>query len=294
MTGVESTDIRGLAPSIIRRHPLPAFFCIAFAISWLLWGSLFFIAPEGWDITASPAVLLPALLGGIGSSASGIVVIAASQGKGGLRSLFGRLRQRTNPVWYVLAFSVVPAMLMLMLAVNGTALDQDLAGKLGTGAMIGGVAALIEEFGWRGFALPALQKKYGSAIVAGIMLGSIWAFWHILPSYWGSGSSYGQLWLPSFLVFALSLVAYSVFITWVFNRTKGNMLVAILLHATYSGSQFVLFPLQASPVENIQLSAVFMALLWAFAGLLLIVKPKGIRKDSPEYTYHAEVDEKRS
>lgn len=269
--------VRGWPSGLFRRHPLPAFFVIAFAISWSLWGSLFFTAPEGWDITASPAVLLPALLGGIGSSASGIIVIAVSRGKDGLRLLFGRLRQKANPAWYVLAFSAVPLMLALTLAVTGTTLDQDLASKLGTGAMIGGVAALIEEFGWRGFALPALQKKYNSAVIASIMLGSIWAFWHIVPSYWGSGASYGPLWLPSFLVFAISLVAYSVFITWVFNRTKGNMLIAVLLHAVYSGSQFVLFPLTASPIENIQLVGVFMVILWIVASSLLVFRPKGMR-----------------
>jgi membrane protease YdiL (CAAX protease family) len=250
---------------------------LAFAISWSLWGSLFFIAPEGWDITASPAVLLPALLGGIGSSASGMIVIAFSQGRAGLRSLFGRLRQKAHPAWYILALSAVPLMLLTTLAFTGTPLDRDVASKIGTGAMIGGVAALIEEFGWRGFALPALQKKYGSVVTASIMLGAIWAFWHVVPSYWGSSASYGSLWLPSFLVFAFSLVAYSVFITWVFNRTKGNMLIAILLHAVYSGSQFVLFPLEAAPIENILLTGAFMAILWAIAGSLLVFKLKGMR-----------------
>lgn len=273
-----SADIRGGPSGIIRRHPLPAFFVMAFAISWSLWGSLFFLAPGGWDVTADATVLLPALLGGIGSSSSGIIVTAISQGRAGMRSLFGRLRQRASPAWYALALFPVPVMLLAILAMTDTALDSDISGKIGIGIMIGGVAALIEEFGWRGFALPALQRKYNSVIISGIILGAIWASWHAIAAYWGKAASYGPLWLPDFLIFSLSLVAYSVLIAWVFNRTKGNMLIAILLHAAYSGSQYVLFPLSATPSENIQLGGAFMVLLWAVACSLLIIRPKGIRR----------------
>lgn len=141
---------------------------MAFAISWSLWSSLFFLAPEGWDITAGAVVLLPALLGGIGSSASGIIVIWTSHGKDGLRSLFGRLRQKASPVWYVAAFLTVPALIAVALIMTGTELDADVSTKIGIGLMVGGVAALIEEFGWRGFALPALQRKYNSVIISKI------------------------------------------------------------------------------------------------------------------------------
>lgn len=278
MPDAASADIRARPSGIFRRHPLPMFFALTFAISWSLWGSLFFLAPAGWDITADPLILLPALLGGVGSSASGVIVILASQGRAGLRLLFGRLGQKASPAWYAMALFMVPVMLVATLTMTGTALDADVSGKIGTGLMIGGVAALIEEFGWRGFALPALQKKYGSAIISGIILGAIWASWHTLPAYWGKATAYGSLWLPDFAVFALSLVAYSVFITWVFNRTKGNMLIAILLHAAYSGSQYVLFPLSATANENMQLAGVFMVLLWVVAGALLILRPRGMRR----------------
>lgn len=273
-----SADVCGGPSEIIRRHPLPVFFGLAFALSWSLWGSLFFLAPEGWDVTAGATVLLPALLGGIGSSASGIIVTAISHGRAGLLSLFGRLIQRASPAWYALALFPVPVMLVATLSMTGTALDSDISSKLRIGIMIGGVAALIEEFGWRGFALPALQRKYNSVIISGIILGAIWTSWHAIAAYWGKAISYGPLWLPDFLIFALSLVAYSVFIAWVFNRTKGNMLIAILLHAAYSGSQYVLLPLSATPSENIQLGGAFTVLLWAVAGSLLIVRPKGMRK----------------
>jgi hypothetical protein len=254
------------------------FFGLAFAISWSMWGSLFFLAPGGWDISAEPLVLLPALFGGIGSSASGVIVVLACHGKCGLRTLFGRLKQRARPAWYAMALLTVPVLLAATLIMTGVELDADISSKIGTGMMIGAMAALIEEFGWRGFALPALQKKYNNAIIASVLLGVIWASWHTLPAYWGKAGSYGSLWLPDFLIFALSLVAYSVFIAWIFNRTKGNMLIAVLLHATYTGSQYVLLPLSSSPSENIQLAGVFMVILWVAAGMLLILRPRGMEK----------------
>lgn len=88
-------------------------------------------------------MLLPALLGGIGSSASGIIVTAISQGRKDLRSLFGRLRQRASPVWYALALVTVPVMLVATLSITGTALDSDSSSKISIGIMIGGVEQLV-------------------------------------------------------------------------------------------------------------------------------------------------------
>jgi hypothetical protein len=58
------------------------------------------------------------------------------------------------------------------------------------------------------------------------------------------------------------------------------MLIAIILHATYTGSQFVLFPPMSTGIENIQFTGVFMALLWIVAALLMVVKPRDMTNES--------------
>jgi len=91
-----------------------------------------------------------------------------------------------------------------------------------------------EEFGWRGFALPRLQSKYG-ALIASLLIGAIWGFWH-LPSFFAPQgvvgvltSAIGYIFIP---LYALGTIANSIFMTWLYNRSKRSALVAgIIWHA---------------------------------------------------------------
>ena len=78
-----------------------------------------------------------------------------------------------------------------------------------------------EEIGWRGFALPRLLERW-NAFTASLILGVVWALWH-LP-YFFFGMPY------SFLIYALYLLAVSVLMTWIFNHTQGSLLVAVIFH----------------------------------------------------------------
>jgi len=96
---------------------------------------------------------------------------------------------------------------------------------------------LFEEIGWRGFALPRLQQRWGP-LAGTVVLGLVWAAWH-LPNYfrpdWSSVN--GQLSFSGVAVFFLAAVAFSVVITWVYNHTGGSILMAILVHASINFSQ---------------------------------------------------------
>jgi membrane protease YdiL (CAAX protease family) len=83
---------------------------------------------------------------------------------------------------------------------------------------------LWEEPGWRGFALPRLQMQFGP-IVGTLILGVLWALWHI-PGYFGGWMALG--------IFPLivSGVAFSIIATWVYNNTRGSILLMILLHSS--------------------------------------------------------------
>src|SRR5215211_4092979 len=88
-------------------------------------------------------------------------------------------------------------------------------------------SALGEEIGWRGYALPRLQYRR-SALSASLILGVIWAFYH-LPLFF-TGQAFRS---PSLLVpFVVSGLALSVILTWVYNSTGGSLLLVVLLHAT--------------------------------------------------------------
>jgi membrane protease YdiL (CAAX protease family) len=77
-----------------------------------------------------------------------------------------------------------------------------------------------EEIGWRGFALPHLSRRLGLAS-ASIVLGVIWASWH-LPFFFIPGTDKsGQ----SFAVYLVTVTAVSVAMAWLFWRTNGSLLL---------------------------------------------------------------------
>lgn len=83
----------------------------------------------------------------------------------------------------------------------------------------------VEEFGWRGFALPLLQRRFG-ALVASVILGIVWGVWH-LPAFYIGGMNQASLSLPAFLFFTVVL---SMLMTCAYNCTRGTVLLAFLLH----------------------------------------------------------------
>lgn len=83
--------------------------------------------------------------------------------------------------------------------------------------------ALQEEFGWRGFLLPRLQKKF-HPVFSAVTVGVVWSFWH-LPMFFISGTGYND-----FLVYIVETIILSVEITWIYNKTNGSLLFPILIH----------------------------------------------------------------
>jgi len=83
-----------------------------------------------------------------------------------------------------------------------------------------------EEIGWRGYALPRLAARMGFAR-AGVLLGVIWAAWH-LPFFFVPGI---DMYRQSFLLFVFSVTALSVAITWLYVRTNGSLLLTMLMHS---------------------------------------------------------------
>jgi len=105
---------------------------------------------------------------------------------------------------------------------------------------------VFEEIGWRGFALPRLQRLHGP-LVGSIVLGALWGLWHLplflIPSW---DTPHGSL--PDVALFVILAVSIAVVLTWVFNNTKGSVLLAILAHGSINSaavSMYALFPAPA-------------------------------------------------
>jgi membrane protease YdiL (CAAX protease family) len=121
------------------------------------------------------------------------------------------------------------------------------------------VGPLSEELGWRGYALEALQSRWG-ALASSLMVGLLWSLWH-LPLFfvseesnfyyeWGFGT--GLFWL-----FILRMTLISVIMTWVYNNNGRSILSAILLHFAYNFTFSFVYPIP----ESVHISGTVLVLL---------------------------------
>jgi len=161
--------------SVLARYPLLCFFVMAYAFTWIV------ISP--WTLGATGAGLLPidlaapatglVLAAGIlaGPTLAAIIMTAATEGRTGVHRLLGRLvLWRVGVRWYLLALLGVPLIMLLgFLAYAMAPPDLDALGgpAYALTYLLGFVLTMVlggplfEEIGWRGFALPRLQRRYG-------------------------------------------------------------------------------------------------------------------------------------
>ncbi|HEY0754159.1 MAG TPA: CPBP family intramembrane glutamic endopeptidase [Ktedonobacteraceae bacterium] len=227
----------GSLRSFMQRYPLICYFVMAYGFSWLAWLPYVF-SQSGLGllpVTLSQAAVLPGAY--LGPLLSGFLMTAAVEGRPGVQRLLRRIiLWRVGWQWYLFALLGVPAILILsfftrpgsVAALHFSAFPQ-LALFFPLLLIVEILTSgLAEEPGWRGFALPRLQERYGP-LLGSLMLGLLWGGWH-LPLFltnWAVNS--GGLAIGEFL---LSTILIAIVITWVFNHTRGSLLIAILLHAT--------------------------------------------------------------
>jgi membrane protease YdiL (CAAX protease family) len=218
--------------AVVNKYPVLSMFVLAF---------VFGAAP----LAAVATGLLPegfTQLGALSASLAGIVVAAVEGRKGGVRELLGRfLIWRVGIQWWAFAllFTIFPsvASLYLFSLFGGPPVDWSGLGPLYSVVpmilMLTVFAGMGEEFGWRGFAMPRLQARY-SALVSSLIIGALWGLWHI-PLFLVEGTTQFD-WrldaglIPAVLMYTVFVTAWSVQYTWVFNNTKGSVLLAAVFH----------------------------------------------------------------
>lgn len=160
---------------------------------------------------------------------AGVFLVWRHYGLKGLGSFFRRLTLWRAPLlWWLFLILGIPLIFYAGAAVKGSIGDpfpfspwHQVLPALALALFIGP----IEEFGWRGLALPLLQRRF-APFWAGLILGGIWAPWHI-PAFLFSGTPQSA-W--SFGPYFAGVVAISVILTPLFNAARGSLLVAALFH----------------------------------------------------------------
>jgi len=252
--------------------PLVTFFLLTYAVMW----TCFFTVVAAGIPVGTPLGVLLIHLGAYSPSLVALWLTARAEGGSGVRALLGRILQWRVPArWYLFAVGYIPVIKLTAALVQRVATGA--WPRLGSEAwyLIPVAVAFStpfqagEEIGWRGYALPRLAARFGLAR-ASILLGVIWACWHLPQFFIPEADTFGQ----SFFVYVLQVTALSVAMAWLYARTNGSLLLVMLLHSAVNNAKDIVPSALPGANSTFGLSASLVAwitvtLLWIGAGYFL-------------------------
>ena len=225
-------------------------FSIPFYILVVLASQNIVFAPEMAFVFISLFALVPI--------AAALILTFRENGWDGAKKLLGRafdLKRIVRKIWYAPTLFLLPFVFILALGL------MVLIGKPIPAAQFPVVVlpvlflaffimALGEEVGWMGYAFEPMQGQ-GSAFKATLVLGLIWAIWHV--------PFYIFLFEPVFIVAqVLILLGLRFLLVWIFNNTGKSVFAAILFHTAYNVTNGVLPNYQVSPPLGVVITSSFV------------------------------------
>lgn len=229
---------------------------------------------------------------GWGFVVASLIMTRLTLGRTGVISLLKRFLQwRVGWKWYLVAFFLKPLLVALGVLGHGlvTGIKPDFSDitaydLFGEGATLWLFVVpfflidLItngEEIGWRGYVLPRLQKKF-NALTSSLILGVIWGLWHLLR--------FLPHWDPvSFAWFMVHILAFSVILTWVYNGTKGSLLMVAIMHAS-SNTAGIFFPMASTASSENMGSYLGYVLFEVLAAIIVVIATGPARLSRTEDT----------
>ena len=225
--------------SLVSKYPLAIFFLLVFGLTWP------FMIVDGLGSHEILPFRLPMplmLLMGYMPTLAAVIVTGMTKGKAGILELFKKLLiAKVGLRWIVFAifgYALVCAGAIGLANLSGESsvslLSESFPQFSSPVEMVISIVVMFivlslvngEELAWRGFALPRLQSKY-NALISSLILGVFWALFHLPLFFTLTGSSQAD---ANFLWFLLSTVCLSIIFTWMFNHTRGSVLLAYILH----------------------------------------------------------------
>jgi membrane protease YdiL (CAAX protease family) len=242
---------------LVARHPLSVFFCLAYALAWFV--TVPMVAFEG------PIELT--VLASFSPTVAALVTHRVATGSYRAFRIFTgwrhvRVGAVLGAVLVVLAFVVLPAATANPRTIKWSILVS--LGVYSSSTLLGG--PLGEEPGWRGYALPQMEARFGPGF-ATLLLAVLWAGWHA-PLFLYPGWTSAPPWAYVLIVFGLSVI-----LTLGTNLARFSILAPIAIHATFNTVSRLLPGLfaEAQPVVQIPFTVVLAVSGVAVAGLLLLV-----------------------
>ena len=251
------------------------FFVLSYAITWAA-----FITAARWVPAQTAAGYALVLFVAYTPGMVALLLTANTDGIRGVKALLARILLADVPVrFYVLALTYIA-----VVKISAAILHWSITGvwpPFGTGSIALIPLAILfstpfqagEELGWRGFALPRLADRFGLRI-ASLLLGVIWALWHLPQFYIAGGDAYHQ----SFPVWVAQVVAMSVALAWLYAKSGGSLLLVMLMHSAINNSKDIVVSGAPIPPGVFSLNAPLMAwlvlgVMWIWAAYFLVRMP---------------------
>jgi uncharacterized protein len=254
------------------KRMLVVFVVLTFAMTWSLWLACAALA----DITGFGIGGPIFLLGVFAPAFVAIALTALNEGKQAVGSLLARIGRWQVPIrLYAFALSYMAVIKLLAAAVQRITLGRwPPFGDSPLLLMIGGIALSTwtqagEEVGWRGYALAHVAQRT-SLGTASLIVGVIWAFWHLPLFVIAATGSTGQ----SFPIYLLHVTALSVAMTWLYWKSGGSLLLVMLMHAAVNNTTQIVPAALPESTSPFRFNGSFVAwatvvLSWASAIVLL-------------------------
>jgi membrane protease YdiL (CAAX protease family) len=258
----------------IRRHPVIAVIALVFLFEWII------MVPQVAEVRGLLPFHVPAILGlaaGWGPALAAVIVTGVVSGRVGIKGLFSRyLIWKVGAGWYAIAAFITAAFIL-----GGLLLNRLLGGKTpelpiqGVSPAVAAFAFVVtvvfgflvntEDVAWRGVALPRLQAAHG-ALSASLIIGLFEGLTH-LPYFFIPGDFRQQVGLW-FMVFTVAMV---IIMTWMYNNTRGSLLIVVLCHAAQNAWANLLDTTPAPGPNDLRPFILAVALMVAVAVALIAI-----------------------
>lgn len=245
----------------LKQHSLICGLVLMFLFTW----PIDFANAGVLSIRVPPVV---SLMLGWGIIFAALIMTGLTLGKDGVISLLKRfLIWRVHSKWYLVAFLLYPIVFTTAVLVKAvwtqtspdfsTIMAHDIFGasaNLPVFIIPFFIVDFItngEEMGWRGYVLPRLQSRH-SALVSSLIVGLLWGFWH-LPRYFALQNT------GSFALMMVKTLADAVIYTWLYNNTRGSLLLPAILHA--AGNTAGVFLPMANTLSGVNMDVYITAIV---------------------------------
>ena len=256
--------------AMIKRRPLAAIYIIMFSIGWSV------MIPQALysqGMLSAPLPVFFEIFIGWAAGIAALIVSAIVAGRAGVREIFGRfLIWKIDLKWYFVGGFILAGIILggigLHVLFGGVMPVIPVAGKPLWEIVLTFVLLIVmgflfntEETVWRGFAVPRLQTRYG-ALIATLLIAIPEVSLH-LPLFWTRGNPFyetvGVYWFSAFSLAAVVIYVY------VFNMTKGSLIIVTLMHASQNAWSNLLSDNTLRPFQFT------VAVIWVIAIALIFI-----------------------